>query len=237
MDKDREILDANKNQATEQEYLEKAKSAALKTKDDELRSMDNNIVAKLTEQLKIKEEAARAREADLLSQLDTTKRSARELVASKDREAIVEREKHAAKLGNQAITFQHQLDAKLEAQAAALESEFQGRMEMKVEEFNTLEEEYSRDLAVRDEELVTLGSEKGVLQVTKDQELAQLRRELTTKYEEEHRIGMEKQQQLLEGELQEERQLKVVIFYFDNNNNTDVSLMIHFPGDCRNQVG
>ena len=131
-----------------------------------------------------------------------------------------------------------------------MESEFQGRMETKVEEFNTLEEEYSRDLAVRDEELVKLGLEKGVLQITKDQELAQLRRELTTtKYEEEHRIGMERQQQLLlEGELQEERQLKVVIFFQFITMiiiiiiiiiilTSMILLFFHFAGGCRNQVG
>ena len=121
-------------------------------KDKELKSLKETHAA----ELKSMEEAASAKEADLIAQLDKTKRSSRELVASKDREAIVESEKHKTELENQAIALQTKFDEKLEAQTTSLENEFQGRMYLKLEEFGILEEEYSRDLAIRDEEASNL---------------------------------------------------------------------------------
>ena len=90
-------------------------------------------------ELKTKDAAASAKEADLSAQLEKTKRSARELLASKDSEAVAERKEHAAEL---------------ERQSTALEAEFQCRICLKNEEFGILEQEYNIDLSTRDAELL-----------------------------------------------------------------------------------
>jgi hypothetical protein len=94
-------------------------------------------------ELKTKDAAASAKEADLSAQLEKTKRSARELLASKDSEAVAERKEHAAEL---------------ERQSTALEAEFQCRICLKNEEFGILEQEYNIDLSTRDAGLLELSA-------------------------------------------------------------------------------
>jgi len=85
--------------------------------------------------LKAKDDVLKLKEITFTSTLESTKRLARETVASKDRALFAAREAHAAAL---------------EAQ----EDDFQCRLCLKMEEFRLLEEEYGMELAVRDEELV-----------------------------------------------------------------------------------
>jgi DNA repair exonuclease SbcCD ATPase subunit len=94
-------------------------------------------------ELETKDAAARAKEADLLAQLEKTRHSARELLASKDSEAVAERKEHAAEL---------------ERRSTALEAEFQCRICLKNEEFGILEQEYYIDLSTRDAELLKLSA-------------------------------------------------------------------------------
>ena len=137
------------------EEKETLHAAVIAGKNNELKSFGETYAI----DLKSKEEAARANEAILITQLEKTKRTSRELIASKDRDAIDESKKHKTELENQAIALQTKSDEKFEAQAAYLENEFQGKMSLKIEEFNILEEEYSRDLAVSHDGLLNLRQE------------------------------------------------------------------------------
>jgi hypothetical protein len=119
---------------------ELAYASALRAKDEQLLAKEGEHIAAL----KAKDEIFALKVGSLSSTLETTKQAVRELVASKDRAAL---------------DAQAQYASALEAQASALESEFQSRLELRMEEFRVLEEEYNLDLARLGDDLLAVRGE------------------------------------------------------------------------------